>query len=83
MYGPAAGMCVTPQGAHPRRRGDNCADSEADGGSDTPPELVAKQQLLSGLLAAQALDPTSAPRALLIAETRFDINRLERKRKRK
>eukprot|EP00965_Chrysotila_dentata_P014272 472639-Pleurochrysis_carterae.AAC.1 len=83
MYGPAAGMCMTPEGAHPRRRSDSLADSEADGGSDTPPELVAKQQLLSGPLAAQALDPTSAPSALLIAETRFDIDRVERKRKRK
>eukprot|EP00965_Chrysotila_dentata_P257661 6212961-Pleurochrysis_carterae.AAC.1 len=47
----------------------------------TPPELVSKQQQLTGLLAAQALDPSCAPRASMIAELRFDIERLERKRK--
>eukprot|EP00965_Chrysotila_dentata_P215501 6188810-Pleurochrysis_carterae.AAC.1 len=49
--------------------------------NDKPPELVAKRQQLAGLIAAQAVDPTCAPRAILIAEMQFDIERLDRKRK--
>eukprot|EP00965_Chrysotila_dentata_P147297 4862845-Pleurochrysis_carterae.AAC.3 len=47
----------------------------------TPPELVSKHQRLAGLLAAQALDLSCAPHASMIAELRFDIEHLERKRK--
>eukprot|EP00965_Chrysotila_dentata_P119583 3953242-Pleurochrysis_carterae.AAC.1 len=55
--------------------------SPSSAGNDTPPELVAKRQQLAGLIAAQAVDPACAPRVILIAELRFDIERLDRKRK--
>eukprot|EP00965_Chrysotila_dentata_P194923 6176673-Pleurochrysis_carterae.AAC.2 len=50
----------------------------------TPPEVVAKRHVLVGLIAAQGLDLASAataPRAAMMAELRFELERFDRKRK--
>eukprot|EP00965_Chrysotila_dentata_P046553 1546736-Pleurochrysis_carterae.AAC.1 len=71
----------TPDACRAQSKGGFQAGSASSASQNyTPPDLVCKRQTLSGLLAVHAADPTCAARAGMIAELRYEIERLERKR---